>query len=68
MINVIIKIDNRETSLFNNLILRDLDKYKDFITIQKEQLEAGDIIIYFNDVVFVYERKTIRDLLSSIKE
>ena len=30
-----------------------MDKYKDFITIQKEQLDAGDIIIYFNDVVFV---------------
>jgi ERCC4-type nuclease len=68
MINIIIKIDNRETSLFNNLILRDLDKYKDFITIKKEQLDAGDIIIYFNDVALVYERKTVRDLLSSIKD
>jgi hypothetical protein len=61
-------IDSRETLLFNSIIARDLDKYKDKIKISKEQLELGDIIIKFNDIIFVYERKTVRDLLSSIKD
>ena len=63
-----IVIDSRETLLFNNIIARDLDKYNDKVKITKEQLELGDIIIKFDDNIFVYERKTIRDLLSSVKD
>lgn len=68
MIKINIIIDNRETSLYNNIITRDLDKYKDYIEIKKEQLELGDIIIKFNDITYIYERKTVNDLLSSIKD
>jgi len=61
-------IDNRETKLFSGIIERDLDKYKDKIIIQKQQLDIGDIHIKFNDIFFIYERKTVKDLLSSIND
>ena len=61
-------IDSREHNLYNNLIERDLDKYKDNIIILKEQLEIGDIRIIYNNIDFIYERKTMNDLLSSIKD
>jgi len=64
--NLEIIIDNRETLLFNNMIERDLDKYE--IKITKKQLEIGDIHIIFNDNIYVYERKTMNDLISSIKD
>jgi len=69
MINII--IDNRETELYKDIIERDLDKYKDKITITKEQLELGDIIIKIDDDLdstFVYERKTMNDMISSVKD
>ena len=61
-------IDSRETNLYNNIIERDWDKYIDKITIIKQQLEIGDIHIEFNDIIYVYERKTMNDLLSSVKD
>jgi ERCC4-type nuclease len=61
-------IDSRETNLYNNIIERDLDKYTDKITIIKEQLEIGDIHIQIDDLIYVYERKTVNDLLSSVKD
>jgi ERCC4-type nuclease len=64
--NLEIIIDNRETLLFNNMIERDLDKYE--IKITKKQLEFVDIHIIFNDNFYVYERKTMNDLISSIKD
>ena len=63
-----IYIDAREQQLYNNIIDRDLDKYKDNITITKKQLELGDIIIEFNDIQMIFERKTMNDLLSSITD
>jgi len=64
-----IYIDSREQQLYNNIIERDLDKYKDNITITKKQLELGDIIIEFdNDIQMIFERKTMNDLLSSITD
>jgi len=59
-------IDNRETNLYNNMIERDLDKYD--IQITKKPLEIGDIYIIYNDIIFIYERKTIADLISSVKD
>ena len=59
-------IDNRETNLYNNMMERDLDKYNIIIT--KKQLDIGDIHITFNDINFIYERKTMYDLISSIKD
>ena len=66
--NLEIIIDNRETSLYNNMIERDLDKFEKKITITKKQLEIGDIHLVFNDNIYVYERKTMNDLMSSIKD
>ena len=66
--NVQIIVDSRETKLFSVLTERDLDIYKDNITIQKEQLELGDIHIIFNEITYIYERKTVNDLMSSIKD
>jgi len=66
MIDII--IDNREGKLLNILLERDLDIYKDKINITKEQLENGDIHIKFDDILFIYERKTINDLISSVKD
>ena len=68
IMSVLIIIDNRETKLYSGIIDRDLDKYKDKIEIKKEQLDIGDIHIKFNDSLFIYERKTVKDLLSSIKD
>ena len=66
--SVLITIDNRETKIYAEIISRDLDKYKDKIIIKKEQLDIGDIHIKFNDVIYIYERKTVNDLLASIKD
>jgi len=66
--NVQIIVDSRETKLFSLLTERDLDIYKNNISIQKEQLELGDIHIIFNEITYIYERKTVNDLLSSIKD
>lgn len=61
-------IDSREHQLYNNIIERDLDKYKDNINITKKQLELGDIIIEYNEIQMIFERKTMNDLLSSITD
>ena len=68
MIEIELIIDSRETSLYNEIMSRELDKYKEYIKIKKEQLEVADIHIKYNDNIIVYERKTVRDLLSSIKD
>lgn len=61
-------VDSREVALYNNIIERDFDKYKDFIEIQTDQLDLADIHISFKDRLLVFERKTVSDLLSSIKD
>lgn len=66
MIEII--IDNRECALWKIICERDLDIYKDKINIQKKQLDIGDIHILINDVLYLYERKTINDLLASIND
>ena len=70
MIKII--IDNREKQLYTNIKERDLDIYKDKIEINVEQLDIGDIHIYFsyndNNYLYIYERKTSNDLISSIKD
>lgn len=66
ILNII--IDSRETSLFSILNERDLDIYKDKIIIEKKQLDIGDIHIIFNDNCYIYERKTVNDLIASIKD
>ena len=63
---MIIKIDARETALI--LQLQKLSK--ESIEIIAEQLTLGDCIIYdnnFNEIV-MFERKTLKDLASSIQD
>jgi len=66
MISLEIIVDNRETVLYNNMIDRDLDQYD--IKISKKQLDIGDIHIVFDENIYIYERKTMSDLISSIKD
>ena len=63
-------IDNRETKLYSIIKDRDLDIYKDKIEIELKQLDIGDIhIIPSNESkIYIYERKTINDLISSIHD
>jgi len=65
---VTLYIDNRETKLFNSINERDLDIYKDRINIEVKQLELGDAHIIFNDRCLIFERKTVSDLLASVKD
>lgn len=66
--NISIIIDNRESKLYSIISERDLDIYKDRINIKKEQLEIGDIHLIFNDICYIYERKTVADLIASVKD
>lgn len=54
-------IDSRETNLYEKLLNRNIE-------IVKKQLEIADIHIIVNENIFVFERKTAADLLSSIKD
>lgn len=57
-----------EDLLYNDIFDRDLDIYKDKIEIIKESLDIGDIHIKYNEILYIFERKTVRDLVSSIHD
>lgn len=61
-------IDIREDSLYADIFDRDLDVYKDKIDITKAPLDIGDIHIKYNDILYIFERKTVKDLISSIHD
>jgi ERCC4-type nuclease len=62
-----IVIDSRETHLIE-LITNKIKNYKD-ISFEVKQLDIGDIEIWDNEnILFVLERKTINDLLSSLQD
>lgn len=61
-----ITIDVRETNIYNDIISRDLDNYKDKIEILSENLTQGDIHITYKNLVHIFERKTLQDLHASI--
>lgn len=67
---MLIKIDIRENDLISNIkgIIENTMKYKD-IEVTVETLDIGDIIISdkVNDLLII-ERKTVNDLLASIKD
>ena len=65
---IAITIDVRETGLYTNIMERDLDIYKDKIEIKSENLMLGDIHITYKDLTYIFERKTLQDLQSSIKD
>jgi ERCC4-type nuclease len=64
--NIFITIDARETNIYNDIISRDLDNYKDKIEILSENLSLGDIHITYKNLVHIFERKTLQDLQASI--
>ena len=69
---MIIKIDMRERDLITvmNDLIKNIPKYNNIKT-EILNLELGDIIIYdesSNTNISIIERKTIKDLLSSIKD
>ena len=63
-----ILIDSRESNLYNDIIDRDLDIYTDKIEINKNNIDIGDINIKYRDIEYIFERKTINDLISSIHD
>lgn len=63
-----ILIDSREANLYNDIINRDLDIYTDKIEINKNNIDIGDINIKYRDIEYIFERKTIKDLISSIHD
>ena len=64
--NLIITIDARETAMYNDIIERDLDNYKDKIQIISENLLLGDVHITYANITHIFERKTLQDLQASI--
>jgi ERCC4-type nuclease len=63
-----LSIDTRETQLNALLHARDLDIYAKHLVMSVVQLELGDIQICMNDKVWIFERKTVSDLIASIKD
>jgi len=61
-------LDSRETKLIKDIKERDLDKYAQTIKIETKQLDIADISISSNEKTLLIERKTVSDLLSSIKD
>jgi ERCC4-type nuclease len=66
MLNLV--VDNREANLITRLKERELEKYLTKISIDVKQLDIGDIHIVSNDKTWVIERKTVNDLLASVKD
>lgn len=66
MVNII--LDTREAQLISLIKTRDFDKYKDHINVDVQQLDIGDIHVCFDDGCYVIERKTVADLIASIKD
>jgi len=64
--NLLITIDARETNIYNDIVSRDLDNYKDKIQIISENLLLGDIHITYKTLNYIFERKTLQDLQASI--
>jgi crossover junction endonuclease MUS81 len=63
---ILITIDARETAMYNDIIERDLDNYKERVKINSENLLLGDIHITYENITHIFERKTLQDLQASI--
>ena len=61
-------LDSREKKLIDDINGRELDRYGALMDIRVKQLEVADVIIENNDKTLLIERKTINDMLSSIKD
>jgi hypothetical protein len=51
--NLLITIDARETNIYNDIVSRDLDNYKDKIKIISENLMLGDIHITYKTLNYI---------------
>lgn len=61
-------LDSRESSLISCIKQRDLDKYTNHIKIDTKSLDIGDVTISSETKTWTFERKTVNDLLSSVKD
>lgn len=66
MINLV--LDSREANLISCIRKRDLDKYTNCIKIDTKSLDIGDVTVSSDTKTWTFERKTINDLLSSVKD
>jgi ERCC4-type nuclease len=65
---ITIYIDTRESQLISLFKARDLDKYQASISFEVKTLDIGDIHLQYDQKNFVFERKTVNDLLASVKD
>lgn len=67
---MIIEIDNREPAIIKEYFSKSINSSNNLIKIRLKNLEQGDFIISDNDenILLIIERKTINDLLSSVKD
>jgi crossover junction endonuclease MUS81 len=65
---ITLAIDNRETKLIDLIKDRDLDKYMQSITMTTLPLDIGDIHIQYQEKIWIFERKSVQDLIASIKD
>lgn len=63
-----ILVDSREASLISCIKERDLDRYAHSISMEVQALDIGDVHICLANLIWVFERKTVPDLLASIKD
>jgi ERCC4-type nuclease len=65
---VALVVDTREHAVIDAL-KQKLELYPDLFTLDVRPLNLGDWELYYDDqLLFIWERKTFRDLLSSIKD
>lgn len=67
---MIIEIDNREPTIIKEYFSKSINSSNNLITTRLKNLEQGDFIIRDHDenILLIIERKTINDLLSSVKD
>lgn len=65
---ITVYIDTRESQLISLLKARDLDKYQTSILFEVKTLDIGDVHVQYDNKSFVFERKTVNDLLASVKD
>ena len=67
---MIIEIDNREPIIIKEYFSKSINSSNNLITTRLKNLEQGDFIIRDQDenTLLIIERKTISDLLSSVKD
>lgn len=65
---ITILIDSREQQFASLLRSRDLDKYAVEIEFRIQSLDIGDIHLCYENKVWIFERKTVKDMIASIHD